>query len=252
MDAKELNRKALLAGVPRAIMEKDYVLSALLFGISNSPLASTLSFKGGTALKKIYFPNARFSEDLDFSVLSGSESEITSSLKKLFENKETSGIRFMEIERISSRAGLRLAIKYVSMLNQVQRIRFDFSFRENLAAKPQEMELIDNHGFGKGKLLAMPLEELFAEKIHALASRVAPRDLYDVWFLLKNGIELNKAFVERKYSYYNEKYDVEKLEGKLEGFREKWNQDLHQFMAKVPDFDLLSKEAIALLMEKSK
>ena len=50
------------------IIEQDYVLSWLLFGISKvEKLNSTLVFKGGTALKKCYFGNYRFSQDLDFS-----------------------------------------------------------------------------------------------------------------------------------------------------------------------------------------
>lgn len=54
MDAEELNEKAVKAGIPRAIMEKDYALSVVLFHVSKSRLAGKLVFKGGTALKKIY------------------------------------------------------------------------------------------------------------------------------------------------------------------------------------------------------
>lgn len=49
---------------------KDYVLSWLLLGISKNPILSdNLVFKGGTVLKKVYFPDYRFSEDLDFTLL---------------------------------------------------------------------------------------------------------------------------------------------------------------------------------------
>jgi predicted nucleotidyltransferase component of viral defense system len=50
MDAEELNRRAVIAGIPRAIVEKDYALSIVLFHISKSGLAGKLVFKGGTAL----------------------------------------------------------------------------------------------------------------------------------------------------------------------------------------------------------
>ena len=43
-------------------------LPRVLAGISEVPeLRETLAFKGGTALKKCYFSDYRFSEDLDFS-----------------------------------------------------------------------------------------------------------------------------------------------------------------------------------------
>ena len=54
------------------VIERDYLLSWVLAGISAVPeLRETLVFKGGTALKKCYFGDYRFSEDLDFSGLEG-------------------------------------------------------------------------------------------------------------------------------------------------------------------------------------
>jgi len=56
-------------GIGWEIIEQDYVLSWVLFGISNvERLKSSLILKGGTALKKCYFGSYRFSQDLDFSV----------------------------------------------------------------------------------------------------------------------------------------------------------------------------------------
>jgi len=49
-------------------IELDYALSWILAGISeHQSLKNNLVFKGGTALKKCYFGDYRFSEDLDFS-----------------------------------------------------------------------------------------------------------------------------------------------------------------------------------------
>lgn len=55
--------------IPVKSIEKDYVLSWILIGIAKSKMYDILSFKGGTALKKFYFPDYRFSEDLDFTLL---------------------------------------------------------------------------------------------------------------------------------------------------------------------------------------
>ena len=57
-------------GIPWEILERDYLLSWVLAGIGQVPvLRDTLVCKGGTALKKCYFGDYRFSEDLDFSGL---------------------------------------------------------------------------------------------------------------------------------------------------------------------------------------
>lgn len=59
-------------GMGWEVLERDYVLSWILAGISrHGQLRETLVFKGGTALKKCYFGDYRFSEDLDFSGLAG-------------------------------------------------------------------------------------------------------------------------------------------------------------------------------------
>ena len=64
------------AGLQMQVIEKDYLLSWILAGISRVPaLSDSLVFKGGTALKKCYFGDYRFSEDLDFSGLPGTPTE---------------------------------------------------------------------------------------------------------------------------------------------------------------------------------
>jgi hypothetical protein len=58
------------SGTQQMVIEKDYALSYILAGIAVQPeLAQSLVFKGGTALKKLFFGNYRFSEDLDFSTV---------------------------------------------------------------------------------------------------------------------------------------------------------------------------------------
>jgi len=66
----EIQRKAREVGVRDQQIEKDYILSWILQGIAqHQNLSKTIVFKGGTVLKKIYFEDYRFSEDLDFTLL---------------------------------------------------------------------------------------------------------------------------------------------------------------------------------------
>src|SRR3989338_2663787 len=54
------------------VIEKDYVIGWVLWGIGQEPeLNHKWVFKGGTCLKKCYLETYRFSEDLDFTVLPG-------------------------------------------------------------------------------------------------------------------------------------------------------------------------------------
>jgi len=67
---QELRKTAREKGLALDLVEKDYILGWLLFGMTSSPISKCIAFKGGTALSKIYFPNQwRLSEDLDFTLL---------------------------------------------------------------------------------------------------------------------------------------------------------------------------------------
>src|SRR5580692_4728380 len=54
--------------IPEAVLERDYCLAWFLVALSRAPLRKRLAFKGGTALKRCYFGDYRFSEDLDFTL----------------------------------------------------------------------------------------------------------------------------------------------------------------------------------------
>lgn len=54
--------------IPESVLERDYCLSWFLIGLAQRSLKEVLLFKGGTAIKKCYVPDYRFSEDLNFSL----------------------------------------------------------------------------------------------------------------------------------------------------------------------------------------
>ena len=54
--------------IPEAIIERDYVLAWFWTGRAGHPLREILAFKGGTALRRCWFEDYRFSEDLDFTL----------------------------------------------------------------------------------------------------------------------------------------------------------------------------------------
>ncbi|WPU92478.1 hypothetical protein SNE25_24425 [Mucilaginibacter sabulilitoris] len=57
---KEINKRATEAKVNTPQIEKDYVLTWVLIGVSkNEKLRNGLVFKGGTVLKKCYFEDYR-------------------------------------------------------------------------------------------------------------------------------------------------------------------------------------------------
>jgi predicted nucleotidyltransferase component of viral defense system len=67
INAQALRRISRSQGLPTGMVEKDYVISWFLKEVyENALLKEALIFKGGTALRKVYFPETwRLSHDLD-------------------------------------------------------------------------------------------------------------------------------------------------------------------------------------------
>lgn len=81
----EIARLAHRLGLGDKTIKKDYVLTWVLLSIANSPLRDRLAFKGGTAIKKIYEPDYRFSKDLDFTLLDDiSTNDLVADIESLF------------------------------------------------------------------------------------------------------------------------------------------------------------------------
>jgi uncharacterized protein len=91
----DLQRLANREKIGLGVLEKDYVLTEVLKSLSQvESLKNLLVFKGGTALRKVYFADWRYSEDLDFTVKHDmQEKEFRNALDEwYFQVKQTSQI----------------------------------------------------------------------------------------------------------------------------------------------------------------
>src|SRR4029077_6948209 len=68
INRSEIEAKATEFGIHQSNVQRDYVFGWLLAGIyGGSPLGEILLLKGGNCFRKAYFPNTRFSHDIDFA-----------------------------------------------------------------------------------------------------------------------------------------------------------------------------------------
>jgi len=73
----EIEAKALEFGIHVANVQRDYVFGWFLVGLyAKSALRESLILKGGNCFRKAYFPNTRFSADLDFSTESSVDESV--------------------------------------------------------------------------------------------------------------------------------------------------------------------------------
>ncbi len=92
----EIINVAKARNVKTATIDKDWVLAHFLnaiFSVEN--IEKILVFKGGTCLKKCYFEDYRFSEDLDFTLLDKSFEINENLINRIIRYAEkTSGAKF--------------------------------------------------------------------------------------------------------------------------------------------------------------
>lgn len=181
-------------GLAEHVVEKDYVLGWVLWGIgSDATLGQSWIFKGGTCLKKCYVETYRFSEDLDFTILPGgplSPDEVLPLLRGVLQRVgEESGIDFTVGEpRLRVRPSATAAegrIYYRGPRNSpgATSVKLDLSADEAVV-RPTVPRTI-SHPYpdalpATGTARCYSFEEVFAEKLRAMAQRGRPRDLYDI------------------------------------------------------------------------
>ncbi len=232
---------------PAGVIEKDYALSWLLYGIYTSKLKDVLVFKGGTALSKVYFPKTwRLSEDLDFTVINKVDaSKIKSMLVDCFEAlNEKSELDFRLAEFHPTPGHIMATAQFIGPLGK-NSIRLDISLNERLVEKPLRKKIANDYpDIENFDILVYPPDEIFAEKLRSVIQRGKSRDFFDVWMLMKNK-EFNKAkikelFIE-KCGHKNIKpnYDLFFEKTKIDEARDFWKVGLSRLMNEVPDFEMI-------------
>lgn len=163
---------------------KNILLQILKDIYSDTSIAPHLGFKGGTAALLFYDLN-RDSVDLDFDLLDESkEAEVFEKINQIAESYGTI---------IDSR------IKHFNLLNVIsyapgaQKIKVEVNHR-NFGSKYELRTLLGI------SMLVMVREDMFAHKLMAMHERVGKtsRDIYDVWFFLKNNWPINKEIVGQR------------------------------------------------------
>lgn len=265
-------QRAAQSGIPFYIWEKDFAISFILLAIAQVPiLENTLIFKGGTALKKIYFNNYRFSEDLDFT---GNDTpkgeELTQILIEVIKIAETLMLEYgnftLEFKRKSEQRphpleqeAFIIGVKFPWHSAISCRIKIEITRQELVFTQPLLKPILhDYEHMVDAKLLVYSLEEIYCEKLRALLqigirlrtrgwSRPRSRDFYDLWQIKTNfGEHLDIALIARALPKkcairditYAHSKDFLTTEVINEG-RKYWESNLKDFVQDLPDFDVV-------------
>jgi hypothetical protein len=253
------------------VVEKDYALSYVLAGIAAQPeLSGALVLKGGGALKKLFFGQYRFSEDLDYSTLDAPKGEalqqtLNAAMAKTGGLLSAHGPFWVRtrahLERDPHPQGQEAFIVHVQFPwhpAPLCRIKIEVSHDEQVLLPPAVRHLI--HEYGEDlmdvRVRCYQLEEIVAEKLRTLLqtqqklstrgwSRPRARDYYDLWRLLTgfgSSIEPERfvALLDRKCQHRQVSFrTVDDFFGEdlLAQVRTHWNTSLGVFVPGLPPCD---------------
>jgi len=216
-----------------------------------------MALKGGTGIKKVYINDYRFSDDLDFTLISPLDKEslnmkINTAVRLA---KKESNIDFHEesLNLIENTNGFECSI-YFKILNRSRarlRIKIDITgFGKEVVLLPiLKRSIIHTYSDNLESIVRVyALEEIFAEKIRTLFDRTRPRDLYDVW-VLKSTVDLVISGGIIKDKFFNKKVDIDfiNLAGRKKDFEVSWDNSLVHQLKELPDFNLVFLEVMNFL-----
>lgn len=254
----EIQKKAREVGVRDQQIEKDYILSWILQSIAqHEQLSKAIVFKGGTVLKKVYFVDYRFSEDLDYTLLNTniSNEQIFEWFAETFEYiQEEANIPLEIVDNNEHQdGGINFYISYVGPLGGLganKKVKVDISRSEILVFDPVLQDVFLGYSDQEEhQLLCYPLEEVLVEKMRSVMQRMQARDFYDIWYLLEIH-EMDVGFYMAEFRAKCESKEIDptefltKLDQRLPQYKGRWKSSMADQIPNLPDFDEVEREVM--------
>jgi len=193
----------------RPVVEKELLHHDVLREMGGAGLLADLTFIGGTCLRACY-GSQRLSEDLDFTGGSGFQKSDLSSLGRVLTDRlyirYGLPVHVSEPQKIGGKVSTwKVTIKTHSGQRHLPAQRIHLDICAIPSHDPRPMMLRNLYGIDLGTsgliLQAQSREEILADKIIALAfreNRMKNRDLWDIAWLVQQGVVLPAALVPVK------------------------------------------------------
>lgn len=271
----EIRRISAASRVDPMVVDLDYSLGWFLLGMrKTSTSLGGLLFKGGTCLRKCYFHDYRFSEDLDFTATKYlSRADIEDWVKKSVDwvsnydgpDFHVQPIHFEVVDDEYGNESYQARIYYRGPLRwggSPRTVKLDITRAEVILLPVNEKQIIhsysDQASFADINLPCYSLEEVIAEKIRAVGGQrrfAVSRDLYDIYNLISTGIDVNavKQILPRKFEIKGltmKGIDVNNLKIRRSAFELDWERRLGYLVTKNNlEFETVWQHVLLLLDE---
>lgn len=187
---------------------REYLQYKILNIVSYSPLASKLSFLGGTALRIIH-GNTRFSEDLDFDNFGLTQKEFEAIAVEVQNGLEADGMT-VDIS-FAGHEAFRCKIRFPKLLYDAglaplpeQKILLQIDTLAHGVEYEPELQTLNKFDVFTD-VRVTPIHTIFAQKLYACVNRPRPkgRDFFDITFLLSLGATPDYAYLQQKIEVAN-------------------------------------------------
>lgn len=248
----EIRRVAAQKQVDPMIIDLDYSLGWFLHGlITVSKWNQSCIFKGGTCLRKCYFPDYRFSEDLDFTMIQLITLDDLGNWITLIADwiTDQQGPNFLiqptRLEIVNDEYGnetYQARIYYRGPLEwggPPRAVKLDVTRAEIVALPAVEKPIIhpysDGNLFEGNHISCYSLEEIVAEKMRAIAGQrrfAVSRDIYDIYQILTLGVDMDRVYEVLPQKFIakeldSRQFDVRLLEKRRIEYERDWNNRLN-------------------------
>ena len=192
INAKRMNELAKETGFIRDNLEKMARLLQMLDVLFASPWKDKLVLKGGTAINLFYAGLPRLSVDIDLDYCGVSKEETVKDKAAIADF--VSGALLPLGYRLSDAGKTYYALdsfvlNYVNTAGNQDNVKIEINYLDRCHVLPVHVSQADVVGIrGESPVRSLAPEELYGSKIAALLSRGKPRDLFDVYHALENGI----------------------------------------------------------------
>jgi predicted nucleotidyltransferase component of viral defense system len=228
----QITKIASRDGVDARVVERDYVLVHVVALISAHDVDRRLVFKGGTSLRLLHFDEYRYSADLDYSVISGSEEKARELIRDALARKPPDTIKELGL--------LGDAISYVGPLGAPRTIKLDLADDELVVNVEQRSLLRRWPDMPECTVVAYTKLEVTAEKLRCLLQRRQCRDFLDLDLLLgEQDLVATADLFRRKATHrgVDPASFAEKFEKRVQDYKGHWDEELEQYLGNVPHFD---------------
>lgn len=235
-------------GVDANVVERDYVLTHVVASMAMHSDSDIVQFKGGTSLRLCYFPDYRYSADIDLNLAPDASGERVEQFLKevLAAARDRVALPYLELN-----PGPPVRIEFIGpkQTKRPRTIKLDMSADELGTGDENRSILLQRY---EDQIETLPMRvyslgETAAEKLRSIMQRLQCRDLYDTWHLLEHaGVDAAQIRPDFEAKTRHRGLDPaefpSRFDSRIEEYRRRWAEELSPYLSVAPHVDRVFRE----------